>query len=269
MIALPTTLGEGQLSGGIFLAEGMTFGISDMAFGFDSAGEPSMRIKLTLSYDACIAWAKIALTHREGALRSLEERRAAWSNESRDDESNEQRGRSLVAEFQSSIQAVVAAATCIDALYDHITRMNLIQPETRRAWIRKRRPRYVQVSETLRVAFNIKPSIFNAFKENLKAIYVLIDYSVHPSSKPEPPYPHPEIDILTSWSLAAFRGDVADMFVCSALGLLWETGQRSKHKSAELSDFMSGFKARVQEILPTGPLLPQSPQVRFTLPPRG
>ena len=218
---------------------------------------------VTLTYDACITWARIALGHRNVANAKMKTRRAVWSSEEIDEE---QRALSLEAEFYASMQAVVASVTCVDALYDHLLPYSPIAPATRAAWSRNRTARHIQIAETIRATFLLKPEDARVVRNALMTMFTLRNAAVHPSNAPCAPYPHPELDIATDWRLTAFRGDVADNFTCVALGLLWDITRGTKYRSPELTKFITRFRERVDQLLPDGKLHPRNPSATFTIP---
>lgn len=68
------------------------------------------------------------------------------------------------------------------------------------------------------------------------------------------------------WRFTVFRGDVADVIVCVALGLLWDISQGKAYRSDELTKFMDGFQKRVKKLLPDGKPKPKVAEVTFRLP---
>ncbi|MGZ2472611.1 hypothetical protein [Sinorhizobium medicae] len=249
---------------GIFVLEGMTLRIPRISISIDDNGNLSSEpITLEVAYDACIAWGRIALTHRAEAIQRMEDRKAVWSDETRE---GDERARVLVEEFRASIQAVVASAICIDALYDHLVPHSGIPETTRAAWARKKTPRYVQVAETIRSTFRVKPDEAKKLKENLTHLFKLRDVAVHPSNMPRQPHKHPQLDIATDWVFTTFRGDVADVFVCIALGIVWDITRASKYKNTQLSKFIEEFRKRVEELLPDGKPVPLMNEVTAFLP---
>lgn len=218
-----------------------------------------------VSYDACISWARIALSLREPALRSMEERRQVW----RDQPSEGDKAKSLEKEFAITMQAVVAAVTCIDALYDQVAPHAPISDATRKSWKKNRTARHTQIAETLRAAFRINAKDMKNVRHLLRAMYTLRHASVHPSSTPQPPHQHPELDIATDWRLTTFRGDVADFFVCSAVGMLFDISRGTKFHCEELTKFIDELRKKMDKLLPNGRLAPLSSNITFNLPPTG
>ncbi|MFG1303832.1 hypothetical protein V5F34_06795 [Xanthobacter autotrophicus] len=248
---------------GIFLVEGMSLNISKLTLTIDEKGNISGNMDMGVGYDACIAWAEIALRQREEALRRMHERQSIWK---RPEEPGNEHGRVLAAEFGSSVQSIVSAAICIDALYDHLIRYTPIDQDIRRPWIKNRTARYIQISEAIRLSFDTKKNESESIRNNLKAIFKLRDAAVHPSGKSIPPHRHPDIDIATDWQFSAFRGDVADNSVCFAVRLIWDITRGTKYKSESLGQFISGLKKRIEKLLPNGPPISANASVGTFIP---
>lgn len=252
---------------GIFVIKGMSLIMEEFTISLNrKTGEvTSDGPKVLVSYDACIAWARIALSHREEALRRMEDRRQVWASKSPTEQA---KAETLQLEFAASMQAVVAAVTCVDALYDHLVPFAPIPQSTRDAWREKGTPRSVQVAETIRATFKVPQDTGKQIADNLKTMYRLRDAAAHPSSAPRQPHKHPELDIGTDWRLTTFRGDVADLFVCAALGWVWDVYQGTSYRTHELEEFMGRFRERVDELLPGGRPERKFKTVNFHIPDR-
>lgn len=243
----------------------MTFTIANLTIGFDEQGNfVTKGPDVLLSYDACIAWARIARKQQALAKRCMKKRQAVWSGTP----TEEEKAEVLELEFDASMQAVVAAVTCIDALYDQVVRYAPINDKTRDQWKKNRTARHKQVAETLRATFRINSEDMKKLRTLLHAMYSLRDAAVHPSSLPQPAHLHPELPIATDWRLTAFRGDVADIFVCSALSILWDLTRGKRFRSDELGKFMEQLTAKVSKMLPKGKPKPTKSAVNFNIPRR-
>ncbi len=248
---------------GIFILKGMALEASEFTLSVGEDGKISSRLSLSLGYDACTAWAHIAQTHRKEALNCMDRRRTVWSDTAADENI---RGTSLEEEFFASAQAITAAAICFDAFYDHLNRCAPVPQSIHEAWLKKKTARYIQISETIRAAFKITAADAKQLKSTLKAIFMLRDRVVHPSSAALAPQPHPEIGVSTEWRFSVYRGDVADTIVCQVIGLLWDLSRFTKFKSEKISRFMEGFKSRLDGLLPDGRPVPLNATVNYFLP---
>lgn len=247
----------------LFIMAGMTIAVREMSLRDGAGGEPILNAKFDIAYDACIAWARIALRHRSDAIEAMTHRRHVWSDAAA---AGHDKGEALEEEFQSSMQAIVAAATCLDAFYDHIHPLSPICDDTRKSWRRNRTSRAKQVSETIRTTFIIPPDQMHTLRKTIINLYRLRDSSLHPSSTPQPAFEHPELDIVTDWRIAAYRGDVADLLVCQIIGLLWDLARYSRSKHKKLTDFQKSYQEKLDQLLPGGRPASCSNEVSLRMP---
>lgn len=251
---------------GIYVTKGMKLSLSQLSISIDEAGNPSITgPTVSLAYDACIAWAKIALDHRAAARENKAVRMSAWA--AGDDE--EAKSSGLEAEFASSMQAIVAAATCIEALYDQIAPYCPVSAETKEAWRKKGTARPAQVAESIRCTFNLSQAEFAKAKDRLEKLYMLRDTSVHPPSAVQPPQVHPDLNLATDWRFVTFRSDVADVVVCSVINTLFDITERPNFRSKGLASFVGDLRQKLEGILPDGRPKSHLETVTFPLPPRG
>lgn len=249
---------------GVYILKGMSVQVDKLTLTVDEEGNARPTLSLKVSYDACVAWGKIALKHREAALQALQLRETAWSPESPHTE--EEKASTLENEFSDSTQAIVATAFCVDAFYDHVSRHVEISRQTRDSWKKQGTARFAQVAETFRIAFKMTNSETKQWRNYLKILYKLRDASVHPSNQPLTPYIHPQLNISTDWRLIAFRGDVADLITCNCWGMLWQFCGKESYKSFGITNFVKQFKPKLADLFPNGPPEPHSTEAHFTFP---
>ena len=249
---------------GIMLLNGMSLHLSGLSLSIDESGNISApNAEFHVSYDACITWAGIAKLQGAEALSAMELRRRTW-NETDD---SELRGNCLRNEFFASVQAVIAAATTLDALYAQLKLLDTIPKEITNAWAKNRKPRSSQVAETVRMTFDIQDQLFTDFRTAIKHIYRLRDLAVHPSAIKTKPYKHPELDVGLEWRFTTYRGDVADIMVTYVLNLIWELAHFSKFKNEKVKKYIEGLNNKIQNLLPDGKPTPRSTNVSFDIPP--
>lgn len=249
---------------GIYITKGMSVGISKFELRMDESGKLDHQLELSVSYDACIAWARIAVGHQKLAADLMERRRSEWAKVPVDEIA---RGSALEDEFQASMQTIVASAICVDALYDHMVPHASIPPETRMIWAKEGMARYKQVAEIFRTAFNLQGETFQSIRNFLKILYSLRDSAVHPSSKPHQPTQHPELHVAMDWRLASFRGDTADLIACNTLAIIWDLCHQREYRSKILAEFVANFAKRFEELLPDGRPVSQNAEVNISLGP--
>ena len=133
-------------------------------------------------FDVCPTWCQLALAHSAEARTRAEARMIAWGGT---DENA--KGTALEREFESSMQAIMAAGIAVDAFYAVIKTHAQVPPTLAQKWREKRTPRYSQIAEVLRIAFHLKPKGTAVLRRNLKEIFRFRDLAVHPSGKIEAP----------------------------------------------------------------------------------
>ena len=102
---------------GIFISRGMTIAVPvgglTITFGHD--GKPNANLKLHVRFDVCSTWCELALRHLADARSRCADRIVAWAGTNED-----YKATSLEREFEASMQAIMAAATALDAFYSVI-----------------------------------------------------------------------------------------------------------------------------------------------------
>src|SRR5271170_1911803 len=126
-------------------------------------GEAAMPATEPTSYvhfDVCPTWLELAIRHLSDAQVAQAARVEVWKGA---DENA--RAGALQWEFESSMQAIVAAATAIDALYAAV-RPKVKLPQTLvDKWREKRTPRHIQIAEVLRRALSLGPRAARALRQ--------------------------------------------------------------------------------------------------------
>ena len=238
---------------GIYITRGMTISIPSFSIRFREDGEiEGDPISLEVRFDVCPTWIQIANRHLKNALTAQIERQRVWAT---DDENA--KGQALESEFESSMQAIMAAAIAWDAAYAVLREHVTIPPSMVEKWRHGRTARYVQVAETVRRAFSLKPKGAASLRANLKEIYRYRDLAVHPSGKIGAPMLHPELDLGMEWRFVFFRARNAEMAVLAAAAMLWDLAHNGKAKDPKVTEYQKTLATRLREIFPDGaPVLP-------------
>jgi len=126
------------------------------------AGDP---ITLHVRFDVCPTWIEVAKRHLDNALNAKDRRNEVWSGKDED-----AKAKALEAEFESSMQAIMAAAIAWDAVYAVLREHVVIPPAMSEKWRNGRTARYTQVAEVIRRAFSLKPKGSSLLRQNLKAL---------------------------------------------------------------------------------------------------
>lgn len=218
----------------------------------DDGGLEADPITLHVRFDVCPTWIQIAKRHLDNALIAKSNRESAWLGADED-----AKARALEAEFEASMQAIMAAAIAWDAAYAVLRELVTIPPAMIEKWRNGRTARYTQVAETVRRAFSLKPKGASMLRANLKEIYRYRDLAVHPSGKIEAPHLHPELDLGMEWRFVYFRAKNAEIAVMAAAAMLWDLAHNGKSKDLKITEYQKSLAARLDEIFPDGsPVVP-------------
>lgn len=123
-----------------------------MRISNSATGETDIQAVFEMSLDVYPHWLNIACEHLQSAERAHVEALASWQSSDED-----VKVRAFEAEFQASMQCVVAAAIAIDAFYARVKENIPISPQTIEAWAKKRTARYRQISEVFKRGFRVGP----------------------------------------------------------------------------------------------------------------
>jgi hypothetical protein len=240
---------------GIYITRGMSVSIPSFSIRIREDGEiEGDQITLHVRFDVCPSWIQIAEGHLDAALAAKGNRVIAWQ------ETDENaKAQTLEVEFETSMQAMMAAAIAWDAAYAVLREHVTIPPITLEKWRNGRTARYTQVAEVVRRAFTLKPKGAATLRNNLKELYRYRDLAVHPSGKIEAPLLHPELNLGMEWRFVYFRATNAELAVMAAAAMLWDLAHNGKSKDPKISEYQKTLASRLQEIFPNG-----APMVPFT-----
>jgi hypothetical protein len=234
---------------GVFISRGMTIAVPPGAFSLTVGADAKAQgnIVLHVRFDVCPTWVELALQHLDDAKAKQALRMSAWAGKDED-----QKAAALEREFEASMQAVMAAATAVDAFYALIQTHVTLPRDIITKWRTKRTARYSQVTEVLRRGFRLKPKGVAALRQNLKEIYRLRDLAVHPSGKIQAAIPHPELGVGVEWRFAYFRAHNADLVVKAATWILWDLANRGKPENEDIRKYTDALRLRFTTIFPDG-----------------
>ena len=177
---------------GVFISKGMNVSVpvGGLQLSIDPSGGLKGSLQLQLHFDVVPSWTALALKHLADAHNDKLARERAWSADVEDD-----KGQTLESEFQSSMQAIMSSAIALDAFYAVLQDKVKIDQTLRDKWLANRTARYAQITEVIRMAFQLKPKGSAALRNNLKEIYRLRDLAVHPSAALKDPILHPDLGV--------------------------------------------------------------------------
>jgi hypothetical protein len=221
-------------TGGIFISKGMRVGIPAGGFRLTitESGEVDGTLVLHAARDVTPHWFSIALGHLVQAESDHPRLAPAWQRQD-----NEEITRVLEAEFVSSMQAMMSAATAIDAFYAAVKEHVPIPAATLKAWREKGTARHRQVYEVFRRGFKIGKTALPKVREALGEIYRFRDL-VHPNPKLAQPLIHPNLGgVGTEWRFVYFRYENAKPLVSVALGMVVQLLDIPKDRNEGLKRF--------------------------------
>src|SRR6478735_4137846 len=136
---------------GVFVTRGMTFGIPSLSITFRDDGSIEMpSVTLQVRFDVCPTWLQLAQHHLDGAIAAKANRNRVWA-----ETNNDAKAKALEVEFETSMQAIVAAAIAWDAFYAIIRESVSIPETTQKKWRDGRTSRHSQVAEVVRRGFTL------------------------------------------------------------------------------------------------------------------
>lgn len=202
---------------------------------------------LHVHFDVCPTWCQLALRHLRDAHHAKSERIDAWLGND-----GELKAKTLEREFESSMQAIMAAAIALDAFYAVVQQHVQLPPSLVESWRNRRTARHSQITEVLRRAFKLKPNGVSVLRQHLRDIYKLRDLAVHPSGKIEAPIHHPELNVGVEWRFAYFRAENANSIVMAATAIICELAINGKPSEAKVQEYMKNLRTRLEEVFPEG-----------------
>ena len=247
------------MSNGIFFAKGMTVAFTDISLSFSAREFDQSQSTMTLKvgFDACIPWLEIALEHMTALNGLVANSEEVWSGEDA-----KAKGELLNNEFRGAMQAIVAAATAVDAFYSNVRSRVEIDKETVKSWQKGRASRPARIAETLRTAFTIKQENFETVSDYLHQIYQFRDKVVHPAGGLTPPVLHPGMKAGVEERFVTFRHYNALAIVHVVLELISQLAAKGHSTNKKLQDYCAYLEKLIgplRERYPLPKLQPPSP----------
>lgn len=238
---------------GIFITRGMSVSIPAGGLKISLGdGAPIPTASLHVHFDVCPTWCELAVSHLQAATVRKAERIVAWEQDEQLPGVADEKARTLEREFESSMQAIMAAAVAMDAIYEAVRERIELQSGLVEQWRQKRTARYAQVAEVLRRGFGLKQNGARVLRQNLKQIYRLRDLAVHPSGRIQAPIEHPELNVGVEWRFFYFRADHARAVVDAATAMIWDLANQAQPVNDKVADYTKGLQARMALLFPDG-----------------
>ena len=213
----------------------------------DENGQVHAELRPHICFDTCPTWVSLAFCHAQKAREAASERLLAWETGSDD-----KKASTIEREFEESIQAIVAAATAIEAFYAKIK--TFIQPpsDSQNKSQPNRTPRYKRVAEVLRRGFNLPPAGVATLRSHLKVIYEYRNLTVHPQANQKEPLKHPELGEFVEWRFIYFCATYTIRVVNIATGIICDLTHHGKPKNDAMKQYLIALRSQLLKILPNG-----------------
>lgn len=209
-----SALQPGKQPSGILVGRGTRVVIPAGGLKID-LGDAGNRVtaEVRLQLNMWFYWLETALSH----LCNAREHHAALLR-ARDDGETPQ--PALDNEACSGMQAIMAAAIAMDALYADVAERLPVPPDLRAHWRQNGTAPYAQVTEVFRRAFGLRRQGTANLRRTLKELYRFRDIAVHPDARASAPVQHPDLRVGVEWRFVAFGFDSATQAVRAALAFV-------------------------------------------------
>lgn len=234
---------------GIHIIRGMTLAVPSGGLVIKSDGTATLN--LHVRFDVVPVWLEIARKHSDQANFYGKQVIESWQ-----EPDEEKKARLLEAEFTESMQAIVAAATSLEAFFSILKPVTL-SSDTTEKWVKRRPKRYVQIAEACRIAFQLPDRGAAAFKQNLKEIFLFRDRAIHPSGTVSEPLLHPDLNVGMDPRLVWFRATTAALIVQVVTEHLVELAFKGTPINDEVQKYAAALQNRFNEMFPEGVPLPK------------
>jgi hypothetical protein len=222
-----------------------TFDIRDsaslMAMAQDAA--PASERAPVPHFDACPTWLELSVRYLSDAKVARDTRIAAW----RDSDERSKAG-ALEWEFEASLQAMMASANAVDALYAAVQTKVPLPQSLIDEWRESHAPRYVRISDVLSMAFALERKHADSLRQALAEIFRFRDLAIDPSAKMDAEILHPELGVGVEWRFAYFRCENALLIVRATVRLIAELVASDYHKAADLRKYAEALRPRVDPL---------------------
>jgi hypothetical protein len=191
-------------------------------------------------FDACPTWLELAVRHLSDAQVARDARIASWRGA--DDRSQ---SGTLLWEFEASMQATMACAITVDALYAVVqTRVPLPQSLIDQ-WRVKQTPRHVRIADVLGRAFALEPTNVGVVAQTLEEIFRFRDLAIDAPGKMDAKMLHPELGVEVESRFTYFRCDNALLIVKATVRLVTELVALADTPDAVLQKFIGALRSRL------------------------
>jgi hypothetical protein len=205
--------------------------------------EPASVPTSHVHFDVCPIWLELAIRHLSDAQVAQGARIETWK-----DADEHSKTGALEWEFGASIQAIMASAIAVDALYAVVQSRVHLPQSLIDEWRDKCTPRPIQIAEVLGGAFSLEPKNVSSLAQVLTEIFRFRDLAVDPSAKTDARILHPELGVGVEWRFAYFRCENALLIVKATLRVIAELAIAGKPKDADLRKYLDALRSSVEPL---------------------
>jgi len=230
---------------GIFVTRGMSLRIpkGGLSIGIGSEGDVNSSVRCEVLLDMASYWYEIGLRHVTEASLARQELLIAVENQS-----DEAKGAALEKEFTAGMQAVVASATALDALYASVSDRFDVPDSLLLQWRQNRTARPAQVAEVFRQAFSVKNAGFTNLKLVIGKVYRFRDLAAHPPGKFSEPLLHPILNVGVEWRFVSFGFESALNALHGSLGIAVQLADMPRSGNKAFEEYCAGLSLRLKPI---------------------
>lgn len=172
------------------LTIGTDFTIHSLELSLGLDGVNISHNSVSLRQDLCRYWLRIALAHLVDA--------AASNRDLIDADASgveERLGPALEREFVVSMQAMVAAAIALDALYAAVKGRVNIPSQQLKGWKENNKTaQWKQMAEVIRISFYVSSNEFDTIRTHIEQVINFRGWAVHPPADQTAPVINPDIN---------------------------------------------------------------------------
>jgi hypothetical protein len=237
---------HGQPASGIFVNKGLRISVPDegLKLWIDDAGKLTGDLQLHLHFDVTPTWLDLAWRFLQEAKHA---RDRAVARRAEGDEPGF--AEALEAEMRSSMLAILAGATALDAFYATIQRHIVWPKRSAKAGTKKRPTRWSMMAEAFRRAFRVGNKSFAMLRAFLKEISTYRDRAVHPEGDAAAPAAHPTFMLLMERRFVQFRVENAQAIVGMAHSMIAQLARRPKSTNKTLERYCADIELQVRPLV--------------------
>jgi hypothetical protein len=228
----------------VFITRGSRVSVSHLSISIGPDGTMETDLRLHLSLDMCPYWLRWASAHVAEATARHASVVAAWQGPD-----GEPRHSAIEAEFETSTEAVVAAAIALDAFYARVKEFVNLPPELIARWQANGTARYKQVAEVLRRAFRMDARSTVDLRNAIREVFRFRDLAVHPPADARAPVRYAELNTNTEWRLEAFRAENARVLCGLAISVVAQLVEAPRLADPPFIEYCAAARNSVEPIL--------------------